>query len=240
MKTHLRLQVSLLIVAISSIVGCASPKSFVDPTYGRATYADITRRAEPYKWRIVVECQRNGAHVPEVDGELMGDVERVVRASGIAIPSPEGSSGQLKVVVNDIAATESAGWKGFVTGLTFGLVGSTAIDYYEMEAELSMNGKSIKRSGYKHAIHTTVGNASGPQGVEAMSLSEAFSGVLEQMLLNFLKDLQQIGELSEFIEPKPSAHRPFASNNPFSTRIAPARSSSLTSHSAIVAGGMRR
>jgi len=196
MKARLKARAGLLVLVMSSLVGCVSTNSFVDPTHGRATYDDITRRAEPYRWRIVVEFQRNGAHLPEVDSELMGNVERVVLASGIAIPSPEGSSGQIKVVVNNIADVWSAGAKGFGTGLTFGLVGSTLSDYYEMEAELSMNGKIIRRSGYRHAIHTTVGNAKGPQGVEPMSLSAAFSKALEQMMLNSLKDLQQSGELS--------------------------------------------
>jgi hypothetical protein len=177
-------------------MGCVSTKSYVDPTYSRATYNDITRKAEPYKWRIVVEFQRNRTHLPSVDGELLAAVERTVRASGIAVPAPEGSSGQLKVVVNNIADLRTARTKGFGTGLTFGLVGSTVSDYYEMDVELSMNGRISRRSDYKHAIHTTVGNASGPPGVEPLSTSAALAKALEQMLLNFLKDLQQTGELS--------------------------------------------
>jgi len=196
MKTRPKLRVGLLALVMSSLAGCVSTNSFVDPAYGRATYDDITRRTEPYKWRIVVEFQRNGAHLPEADSELMSNVERVLLASGIAIPSPEGGSGQIKVVVNNIAAIGSAGTKGFGTGLTFGLVGTTVSDYYEMEVELSVNGKVVRRSGYKHAIHTTLGNARGPQGVEAVSVPAALSKVLEQMMLNCLKDLQQSGELS--------------------------------------------
>jgi len=206
MKTQLKLRIGLLIIVMSSLVGCVSIKSYVDPTYSRATYNDITRRADPYKWRIVVEFQRNGTHLPKADSELMGNVERVVRASGMAIPSPEGSSGQLKVVVNNIADMGTARAKGFGTGLTLGLVGSTISDYYEMEAELSMNGKIIRRSAYKHALHSTVGNASGPQGVEAMSPSASFSKVIEQLMLNFLKDLQQSGDLSSAL---PSRLDPF-------------------------------
>lgn len=207
MKARLKARAGLLVLVMSSLVGCVSTNSFVDPTHGRATYDDITRRAEPYRWRIVVEFRRNGAHLPEVDGELMSNVERVVLASGMAIPSPEGSSGQIKVVVNNIADMWSAGAKGFGIGLTFGLVGSTLSDYYEMEAELSMNGKIIRRSGYRHAIHTTVGNAGGPQGVEAMSLSAAFSKALEQMMLNSLEDLQQSGELSSALPSSPDPSR---------------------------------
>lgn len=197
MRNAHKFLVPLLFTAVASLsVGCVSTKSYVDPAYGRATYNDITRKTDPYTWKIVVEFQRNGKHLPAIDSELMGHVERTVRASGMATPMPEGGMGQLKVMVNNVADMGTAGAKGFGTGLTLGLVGSTVSDNYEMEAELSMNGKVIRRSGYKHALHSTVGNASGPQGLEPMTPSAAFGRVVEQLMLNFLKDIQQSGDLS--------------------------------------------
>ena len=92
--------VSLFII---SMFGCATTKSYVDPGYGRATYDDITRRSEPYKVKIIVEFQRNGKHIPQVDSELMGHVERVVRGTGFAVPATQDTSGELKVIVNNVA-----------------------------------------------------------------------------------------------------------------------------------------
>lgn len=195
MKT-LHKQILMLVAALFVLSACAGPKSYVDPRYGRATYGDIMRRPEPYKLKIVVEFQRNGKHLPQVDNELMGHVESVIRGSGFAVPASDGTAGDLKVVVNNVADIGKATAKGFGTGLTLGLVGSTLTDNYEMEATLSIKGKVIKRTDYKHAIHTTVGRTSGPEGLEPMTTSAAFGKVVEQLLLNFLNDVQRSGELS--------------------------------------------
>ena len=195
MKTHFKLFV-VLIVIFFGLFGCATTKSYVDPGFSRASYDDITRRSEPYRIKITVEFQRNGKHLPQADSELMGHVERVVRGTGFAIPATQDTSGELKVVVNNVADMGKAAAKGFGTGMTFGLAGSTVTDYYEMDASLSLNDKVIKKTGYKHALHTTVGQKKAPQGLEPMSPSAAFGKIVEQLILNFINDIQKSPELS--------------------------------------------
>ena len=195
MKTHFKLFV-VLIVIFFGLFGCATTKSYVDPGFSRASYDDITRRSEPYRIKITVEFQRNGKHLPQADSELMGHVERVVRGTGFAIPATQDTSGELKVVVNNVADMGKAAAKGLGTGLTFGLAGSTVTDYYEMEASLSLNDKVIKKTGYKHALHTTVGQKKAPQGLEPMTPSAAFGKIVEQLILNFINDIQKSPELS--------------------------------------------
>ena len=190
------LLVAAVILFGSSIFGCATTKSYVDPGYGRATYDDIIRRSEPYRVKIFVEFQRNGKHLPQADSELIGHVERVVRGTGFAIPATQDTSGELIVVVNNIADLGKAAAKGIGTGLTFGLAESTVTDYYEMEVSLSLNDKVIKRTGYKHALHSTVGIKNAPEGLEPMTPSAAFGKVVEQLILNFINDIQKSGELS--------------------------------------------
>jgi len=135
MKTQFKL-LCVLILVFFCLFGCATTRSYVDPGYGRATYDDIIRRSAPYRVKIFVEFQRNGEHLPQADSELMGHVERVVRGTGFAIPATQDISGELKVVVNNIADLGKAAAKGFGTGLTFGLAESTITDNYEMEASL--------------------------------------------------------------------------------------------------------
>jgi len=193
MKTQFKL-LFVLILVFFSLFGCATTKSYVDPGHGRATYDDIIRRSEPYRVKIIVEFQRNGKHFPQGDSELMGHVQRVVRGTGFAIPATQDTSGELKVVVNNIADLGKAVAKGFGTGLTLGLAGSTVTDYYELEASLSLNDKVIKRTGYKHSLHTTVGLKNAPEGLEPMTPSAAFGKVVEQLILNFINDIQKSGE----------------------------------------------
>lgn len=172
------------------LTACVSPKSYVDPSFTKATYEDITRRVEPKKWQVVVEFQRNGEHLASVDGHLRDQVERVIRASGMAVPTNEMTAPTLKVVLNNVADVGTAAGKGFGTGLTFGLVGSTVSDFYVMDVTYTVPGKPAKSVSHKHAIHTTIGNANGPAGMTPVTPAEAVNKVIEQTLLNALKDLQ--------------------------------------------------
>jgi hypothetical protein len=60
-----------------------------------------------------------------------------------------------------------------------------------MQATATIAGKTITKSGYKHAIHSTIGHAKGPEGIPAMTTEEAFGKVVEELVLNFLGDLQK-------------------------------------------------
>lgn len=171
------------------ITGCS--QAYVDPSYGKVAYENLNRRDVPAQWQITVEFQRNGVAFPRGDELLRKNVERVVRASGVAVPAVDAAAPELRVVVNNIADINKAMAKGFGSGLTLGLAGSLVTDYYEMEIVLTDGGKVFRKSGYKHAIHTTVGNSSGPPGVVASaSLSEAFNTVVEELMLNALKDIE--------------------------------------------------
>lgn len=185
-----------LSLASAMLQGCMSTRTYVDPAYATATYADLPRRAKPYQWRIVVEFQRNGQRLPSMDVAAQNTVEQVIRSSGIALPADDKATGRLKVTINNVSNSGSAIAKGFGSGLTFGLIGTQVTDNYEMEAELFVDGKVVRRSGYKHALHTTMGNASFPTNVQPLSVEAAFSKAVEQMMLSFLKDLRIADEIA--------------------------------------------
>ncbi|NVK19255.1 MAG: hypothetical protein HWE30_11210 [Methylocystaceae bacterium] len=175
-------------VILLLVSGCT--KSYVDPTYGKTSYDDIERRADPFKWQIQVEFQRNGEPYPQANELVYAQVERIVRASGLAVPVERANKATLKIILNNVVDLGEAAAKGFGTGLTFGLAGSTVTDYYEMDVTLTDGDMVIKKPKYKHAIHSTVGNASAPIGLSPVPVNEAFSIVLEEMVLNALKDLE--------------------------------------------------
>lgn len=181
--------------------GCSN--TYVDPSYGKVSYDDLTPQSPPLQWQLVTEFQRNGVAYPRADKILYTNVERVMQESKIAIPVTNSTAPELKVVVNNIGDINDAMAKGFGTGLTLGLVGNLVTDYYEMEITLTDGDKVIRKSGYKHAIHTTVGNASGPTGVKSVSPSMAFSTVVEQLVLNALKDIENEYILQSLNTPLP-------------------------------------
>jgi len=195
-----RLPAFAILLVAAALSGCISPKSVIDPTYPKVAYEDLKRNAEPPRLKLSVEFQRNGSPHPKADPFLRDNAERVLRASGIVTPTSEPGDGEIHIVMNNIADMGSAAAKGFGTGLTFGLVGSTVTDAYEMSVTITIGNRSISRTSIKHAIHTAVGNASLPEGLETLPPSIAASRVLEQMLLRALQDMQKAGELAWLLD----------------------------------------
>jgi hypothetical protein len=194
------------------LLTAACSNSYVDPSFGKVSYDDLTLKSPPLEWQLVTEFKRNGVALPQADELLRTHVERVIRASQLAIPVTNTTAPKLNVILNNIADINKAMAKGFTTGLTFGLAGSRVTDFYEMEITLSDGEKVIKKSSYKHAIHTTVGNASGPAGVKSVSISDAIAIVIEQLVLNALKDIED-GYLSLSQNMYPKSYRHTLANN---------------------------
>lgn len=188
--------IALAVLSCAALAGCATPKSYLDPSVPKASYDDIRKRIEPLKLRLVVEFQRNGEHYAKADSTLKDNAERVLRGTGVIVASDDKPVGEIKIVVNNIADMSNVVGKGFVTGLTFGLAGSTVMDAYEVSISVTVNGKTINHAGVKHAIYTIIGKKSAPDGVETIPPNIAFERVLEQMILRALHDMQSTGELA--------------------------------------------
>jgi len=193
MKTRL---FALCALALVSLSGCISVKVYVDPSMAKTGYEDLRKPAEPLALKVNVEFLRNGKRVANAENELRGDVERILRATGVIVPSASAENGEISVTVNNVGDLGSAAGKGFATGMTFGLVGTSVQDGYEMSVTLTIHGSSVTKSGYKDVLISTVGNKKAPEGLTPTSPSAGFATVVEQMLLNALSDLQKDGYLA--------------------------------------------
>lgn len=193
----MRCRLALMLVIAALLEGCISMHSYVDPQYHHAAFSDLARSPLPYALSVQVEFERNEVARPGVDRTLLDDVDRTLRASGVVVPyDGKGSAdGAIRITLDNVADMGASAAKGFGTGLTFGLVGSQVADGYEMSARLTQ-GDSVTERKYHHVIYTTVGNASGPPGVQAVPLGTAFNQVIDDMLLNFIKDVQAEGRLT--------------------------------------------
>jgi hypothetical protein len=187
--------------------GCMTiPKSYLDPSVPKVSYENLTIRTEPLKLKLTVEFQRNGNPLPEANPTLRDVTERILWRSGLIIASDQQAVGEIKVVVNNIADIGTAIAKGVGSGLTLGLIGTTAIEQYEMTITIKANGKSSTRKEIKEKFYTASGNTTLPSGAETFPPKDAFRRVMEQMLLRALQDMQRAGELTETHLP---AHIPF-------------------------------
>jgi hypothetical protein len=193
-----------LAVACTALAACVSPRSFLDPGVPAVSYADLGKRAEPLNLKLTVEFQRNGEHFPRADPILKDSAQRVLRATGLIVPTDADAAGSIRIVMNNIGDLKEAEAKGTKIGLTLGLAGSTVKDAYEMKVSIAVNGRTAANTVIKHAFYTSVGNETLPPGVETVPPNVAFDRVLEQMLLRALRDMQKAGELTDRRDPRPA------------------------------------
>ena len=191
-----RFQAGLLLSIALLCVGCISPKSYVDPKLPKVSYESLSLRTTPAVLVLKANFQRNGEDKPKLDSLVQNKATLVLRASrqfSTVQSEPSSGSDSLIMTINNVANMGTAVGKGIGTGLTFGLAGSLVTDGYEIKAVFTPSGGKEVTKSYTHAIHTTIGNHKGPEGLQSMTTSEAFDKVVEEVVLKLLSDLKGDG-----------------------------------------------
>lgn len=171
-----------------------SQKSYVDTLYHKADYEDIQRLAKPLPVKVEVHFQRNGQPLPAADNVLRGNVERELRASGVFTPTAEANTpSTISVTGNNIADLKAARSKGFKAGFTFGAAGSMVDDNYEFLCVYNDGSGEDHKFTYPHAIHTAVGRKKPQTTLKPTTVDDAFNHVVQDVILNFIKDIQDAG-----------------------------------------------
>jgi len=189
----------ILFIAITLLLigGCVTPKSFLDPSIQKISYEDIQKRSEPLKLKLLVEFQVNGEHSPAADLILKYNAELTLRGTGVIVPVDDQADGEIKVVVNNFVDKAKAFAKGAGSGATFGIVGTTVLDAYEMTVSITVNGKSTSQTVTKHGIYSIIGSGTPPNGIASVHPNVAFARVVKQMLLRVIQEMQSAGELTQ-------------------------------------------
>ncbi len=187
---------ALLGATIILLSACGSTTSYVDPTFGKASYDDIAPVATKYRVSLAVQYQKNGKPFAAGKQQARALVASTLTTTGVFDLVGDSSGSTLLVIVNNFTDKSSSVAKAFGTSLTFGAIGSTLTDYYEFTIEyVDANGEKLQVE-YKHALHTTVGNKGAPvEDAEPTSTALGFATIVEQVMLNFVKDMQNSGSL---------------------------------------------
>jgi hypothetical protein len=186
-------------IALVALAGCgARPpvKSFLGASYPQVGYREIQPRAAPLRLHLAVEFQRNGEPFPKGDVPLKDYANRILVNSGVILPVEEGGEGEIRIVLNNIADSDTVAVEAARRALPLWMLGKTITDTYEMSMSITSRGKVARRTGIQHAVHTAIGNMAVPEEVQSFPQNQAFGKVLEQMLLRALKDMQRSGELN--------------------------------------------
>ena len=78
-----------------------------------------------------------------------------------------------------------------------GLVGTMITDGYECTASYVEPGHDVVTKVVKHAIYTTIGNASGPDGLKPMPIQQASTTALRQLVGKSLEELNQSTDIAQ-------------------------------------------
>jgi len=188
----------LLVAALGS--GCLQTRSYLDAKLPRVAYTDLSAVADPRPLQLDFDWQVNGSSSKTTRKQVLPTITRILGNSkffaAITTATNAGpDAARLQLVINNVGDIGAAVGKGFLTGLTFGAAGSAVTDGYVMTATYLKPGAGPVTRTYEHAIHSTIGNKRGPEGLQAVPLNEAWAAVSEQLLMNLLRDLQRDGQL---------------------------------------------
>jgi hypothetical protein len=188
-----------LLVTALFLTGCFSVKSYVDPSFSTATYENIVPTLGTFRVKVKVEFQRDGEPYEPVNEILKKDVENALVSTGIIIPDVEATDVTMTIVVNNIPESGATA-KGIGVGLTYGLAGTSVIDSYDVSIAYKEPSRLETSKQYQHAIRTTLGFDNGQPPflgkVKATTTADAFSTLVEQVIIEFVADMQREGYLT--------------------------------------------
>ncbi|WP_157376333.1 hypothetical protein [Burkholderia ubonensis] len=183
-----------------SLSACMSMHSYVDSSLGEPHYSDLKKPASPQPVQLLVEFQTKGVPNARATEAFKPRVYEQVSQSGLFSQvsyEPVASGRKLSITINNLPQTENASAQGFGTGLTFGLVGTMVTDGYVCTATYAAPGHDAVTKVVKHAIYTTIGNASGPEGLKSMTLQDASSMMIRQIVAKSLEEIDQSADLAQ-------------------------------------------
>ena len=188
--------VATMVMISLVLAGCATPAvSFLGASSPKVSRSQLIKRDAPLPLKLAVEFQRNGEHFPRGDVPLRDYAARILKESGVIRPVEDREEGEIRVVLNNVADQETVAAERSGTRHPLWMAGTTITDAYELSMFITVKGKTIGRTGIKHAVHTALGNIRIPDEIQTFPHNQAFGKVLEQMMLNALLDMQRTGEL---------------------------------------------
>lgn len=183
-----------IVMAVALLTsGCLSLTSYVDPALGEVPAAERVAVADPQPVQFLFEFQTKGTANARATRQLHDQAFEIVSNSGLfseVSSEPVESGALLSVTMNNIPQEDAAG-RGFTTGLTLGLAGTTVSDFYVGTARfVSGPGATEIAAEERHALHSTLGNTDAPQNLTpAASPLEGVNTILRQLMEHLLFDV---------------------------------------------------
>jgi hypothetical protein len=184
---------SVLAAASTMFAGCAS--FYVDNGLRAADTEQVTKPVSAKPVQLFFGFQTKGSPNAQATQQLKGQVTELVKQSGLFSEIKETAgpdTGALQITINNIPLSDDAMSKGFMTGLTLGLAGSTVGDGYACDLQYKRSDSSPKiETKANHAIYTSLGASSGPDAAatKVANVNEAVTTMVRQAVKTLLVKL---------------------------------------------------
>jgi hypothetical protein len=186
-----RLSSAALIAGAALLTGCAT--SYVDTATREVAATEYKKPVQPKVVKVNFEFQTKGVPNGRATEFLKAQVNDQLLASGLfSVAAADAKADMLNVTLNNVPVDgQNPAMSGFVTGLTFGLAGSTVTDGYVCTVNYLPAGSSTPVSATaRHAIHTTLGASGAPANAEKSdSLDAAVRKMARDVISTALRDL---------------------------------------------------
>jgi len=203
MKANILPRFSLPLAAmlgLLALAGCSTQRFYasyyVDPKPPKTSYADLKPSAHAQPVYPVFDMYNAEGSFPEATRKLAPKIVRVLEDSRLfSSVSTVGSENMARIQVSmrETAVLTGRDSKTLPDGLTSGLQGSRGVIVYQFTVSYQPPGKDAVKKAYPHAIHIVEGNSPALGDALPMTATHAVDTMVEQVMLNFLHELQKEG-----------------------------------------------
>jgi hypothetical protein len=158
--------------------------------------AEYVKPSQPAPVQLLVEWTTEGKSNSKALGEVQADIVSVVNESGLFASTsrdPVPSSALLAITIDDSPVTDpnSAFAQGFLTGFTFGLVGSKGVEGYTCTLTYIPSGGADKLTHVTRQplIFTMGAHAAPANSTAAASVKDGVRIMIRRTVGNALKEL---------------------------------------------------
>ena len=180
-----------------ALAGCSTPRFatsyYIDPKPPRASYADLAAPANPQPVYLVFDMYSAEGSFPEATRKIGPKIARILNQSGLfSTVANVGSENiaRIQVSMRETAVVTGHDTRSLPPGLTSGLAGSRGAIVYSFTAYFQPPGKAAVKKVYPHAVHIVEGDSPALGDALPMTASHAVDVMVQQVVLNFLRDLQ--------------------------------------------------
>ena len=158
--------------------------------------SEYVKPAQPAPVQLLVDWTTQGKSNPTALKQVRGDIVAVVNESGLFASTsiePVPSNALLAIVIDDTPVTDpnSAFAQGFLTGFTFGLVGSKGVEGYTCTVTyIPSNGADKLTHVTRQPLIFTMGAHAAPANSTAVpSIRDGVRIMIQRTVGNALKEL---------------------------------------------------